>query len=135
MYADTDFFLALMKNKNWLKRRAEELYNTYEGEISTSGVTLVELLLLSSRYKLDPERLITDCLQLVEDIKGLPPKKALLAAHYMKEKNFSVFDAFHGAFAEEEIISSDKIYEKIGLKRIKLEEDADSGAEKCHRNG
>lgn len=122
MYADTDFFLALMKDKNWLKKRAKELYNTHEGDILTSGVTLVELLLLSSKYGLDPERLITDCIQLVEDIKGLQPKKALLAAHYMKEKNFTVFDALHGAYAKEEIISSDDVYEKIGLKRIKLEE-------------
>lgn len=122
MYADTDFFLALMKDTDWLKKRAKKLYNTNKGEISTSGVTLVELLLLSSKYGLDPERVIADCIQLIDDIQGIQPKKALLAAHYMKEKNFSVFDALHGAYAEDEIISSDDVYEKIGLTRIRLEE-------------
>lgn len=122
MYADTDFFLALMKDKDWLKKRAKELYNANKDQLFTSGITLVELLLLASKYELDPERVITDCIQLVEDIKGLQPKKALLAAHYMKEKNLSVFDALHGTYAEDKIISSDEMYEKIGLTRIKLEE-------------
>ncbi len=49
IYADTDFFLALLKPKDWLKQGAERLLVEHKGELVTSPVTLTELLLLGVR--------------------------------------------------------------------------------------
>jgi len=122
MYADTDFFLALLKKSDWLKNKAEDIYNKHKKEIWTSPITLIELLLLAERYSLDPEKLLVDVLQLVK-FKGGDPNTFLLAAHKMKEDKLNVFDALHVAFCgKDKIISSDKKYDKIGLERVKLEE-------------
>ena len=44
-------------------------------------------------------------------------------ADLMNKYNFTTFDAFHAMLCEGDIIiSSDKIYDKIGLKRVKIEE-------------
>ena len=121
MYADTDFFLALLKKGDWLKNGAEDIYRKHSKEIWTSPITLIELLLLAERYFLDPEDVIVDVLQLVE-LRGGEPNIFLLAAHRMKEDKLNVFDALHVAFCGKDmIISSDKKYDKIGLQRMKLE--------------
>ncbi len=54
-YADTDFFLALLKENGWLGKKAEKVLNDYKGGIWTSQWTLVELLLLSKKYGMNPE--------------------------------------------------------------------------------
>ena len=41
---------------------------------------------------------------------------------YILEDGVGVLDAFHAAHTEEAIISSDSVYDKLGLKRIRLEE-------------
>lgn len=122
MYADTDFFLALLKKDDWLKNKAEGIYHKHKEDIWTSPAAIIELLLLVERYSLDPEELLVDALQLAK-LKGSDPNVFLLAAHYMKELNLNVFDALHVAFCgKDKIISSDKKYDKIGLERVKLEE-------------
>jgi len=35
IYADTDFFLALLKEADWLQRRAKRVYEKYKGQITT----------------------------------------------------------------------------------------------------
>ena len=62
IYADTDFFLALLKDSDWLKQGAQHLAEQYKGKIWTSPPTLIELLLLAAEYHLDPERLLIDAL-------------------------------------------------------------------------
>ena len=47
VYADTDFFLALMKESDWLQEAAKRILEEYSDEIWTSPVTLIELLLLA----------------------------------------------------------------------------------------
>lgn len=43
VYADTDFFLALLKDTDWLKEKAISLAKKYEGQITTSEATFIEL--------------------------------------------------------------------------------------------
>ncbi len=121
IYADTDFFAALLKEDDWLKHRAQRLYQRHKGMIWTSPVTLIELLLLADEFKLDPERLLVDALA-IATFHGGDPHVLLLAAHYMKEKKSRVFDSLHAAFCgDDSIISSDKVFDKLGLRRIRLE--------------
>ena len=118
MYADTDFFLALLKGSDWLKANALRLLNKYKNNINTSEVTYVELMLLSQKYHLDPVSVVADVMAITKTSNPT----YLKAAYFIKENNVNVFDAFHAAHIEDEIISSDSVYDKLGIKRIRLEE-------------
>ncbi|MBI4451768.1 PIN domain-containing protein [Candidatus Woesearchaeota archaeon] len=120
MYADTDFFLALLKDDDWLKQRALRLLNHYRNELVTSVATVVELLLLCKRMDMDPEELLA-CVYELARIDGITEEQALRAAHYMKEYRFTALDALHASFCGGAIISSDHAYDRIGLTRIRLE--------------
>jgi predicted nucleic acid-binding protein len=88
IYADTDFFLALLKKDDWLKDRAEDIYRKNKRRIWTSPVTIIEMLLLAEEYKLDPERVVVDILEIAE-VKGVDINILLLASHLMKHKNLN----------------------------------------------
>ncbi|EEB73921.1 type II toxin-antitoxin system VapC family toxin [Thermococcus sp. AM4] len=117
VYADTDFFLALLKPNDWLKENARKLYEKYKGRITTSEATFLELLILSKRFNLDPLRLLAAVMAIIEEEN----EDYLRAAYYMKEHNLNPFDAVHAAKCGGVIISSDKAFDKLGIKRIKLE--------------
>ena len=120
-YADTDFFLALIKTTDWLKSPAKRLFEQYRDGLWTSVVTVIEMLLLSERMQLDPERIVMDVTEIAE-VRGVDRTKLLLAAHFMQENKMRTFDALHAAFAQgDEILSSDRVYDRVGLKRIPLE--------------
>lgn len=120
-YADTDFFLALIKTTDWLKSPAKRLFEQHRDRLWTSVVTVIEMLLLSERMQLDPERIVMDVTEIAE-VRGADRTKLLLAAHFMQENKLHTFDALHAAFAQgDEILSSDRVYDRIGLKRIPLE--------------
>ncbi len=122
IYADTDFFLALLKPTDWLKQRATRLLEKYRGQIRTSAATMIELLLLAAQYELDPERLLVDSLDIAQ-LEGSEPNAFLLAAHIMKKEGVGVFDSLHAAHCgDAEMISSDKVFDRLGLKRIPLEQ-------------
>ena len=129
VYADTDFFLALLKEKDWLQKSAIGLLEKYKGQLWTSPAALMELLLLSKRHEIDPEKLLTSGLEIAE-LRGGEPWAFLAAAHYMKERGIGAFDALHAAFCgkDSEMISSDSVFDKLGLKRIPLEAPAGSSA-------
>jgi predicted nucleic acid-binding protein len=122
IYADTDFFLALLKKQDWLQVPARRLLERYRGQLRTSPITLVELLLLAAEFGLDPERLILSVVELVELEEG-DPAYYLVAARHLKQHKMGVFDALHAAFCGRgnTILSSDKVFDKLGLKRIRLE--------------
>ena len=131
VYADTDFFLALMKKSDWLQEAAKRILEEYRDEIWTSPVTLLELLLLAEEYELDPERLLIDVLEIAK-LEGGETGPFISAARYLKEHKTGVFDALHAAFCAAggidcKIISSDKVFEKLGLERIPLESGVDKG--------
>ncbi|NJE47031.1 type II toxin-antitoxin system VapC family toxin [Thermococcus sp. GR7] len=117
VYADTDFFLALLKPSDWLKESARKIYERYRGEITTSEATFLELLILSKKFDLDPVRLLAAVMAII----GEENEDYLRAAYYMKEHGLNPFDAVHAAKCGGTIISSDKAFDKLGIKRIKLE--------------
>ena len=118
MYADTDFFLAILKGSDWLKRKALGILELYKDEITTSETTFIELMLLSNKYRLDPVELTSNVMILAH----IHDPTYLKAAYFIK-KGANVFDAFHAAHAGKQIISSDKVYDRLGFERIRLEED------------
>jgi predicted nucleic acid-binding protein len=117
IYADTDFFLALMEPSDWLKENGKRILKRYKGDITTSETTILELLIVAKKYNLDPVRVTAA----VMAITGIDDEVPLRAAYYMKEHGLNAFDAFHAAKCDGVIISSDRVYEKVGIKRIKLE--------------
>lgn len=122
IYADTDFFVALLKESDWLQKNAIRLYQKHKSEIATSCVTIIELLLVSKRYSLDPEQVLAAAFSIANNIEGIDSGTALLAAHYIKEKELGVFDALHAAYSNgAPIISSDKVFGSAGMSRIRLE--------------
>ena len=113
IYADTDFFLALLKEGDRLHNKALEILEKYKGRITTSIITFVELGLVSKKYNLD----VLKVFQAVMAICNIDDARLLKATLYIKE-GVGVFDAFHAAFAGEEIISSDHVYDRLGLRRV-----------------
>lgn len=122
IYADTDFFIALLKDGDWLQEKAIRLYKEHKKDISASTATIIELLLLSKRYRLDPEQILAAVFSIAKEVKGIDASTALLAAHYIKESDLNVFDALHAAYSKGgPIISSDKVFDSIGIPRIPIE--------------
>ncbi len=113
-YADTDFFLAILKDSDWLKENALKIIKTHE--IETSEVTYIELMLLAKKYNLDFIGVMKDVMAICNENNSM----YILAAEYINS-GVNVFDAFHAAHCNGEIISSDHIYDKLDILRIKLE--------------
>ncbi len=86
-------------------------------QITTSEVTFIELMLLAKRYNLDPVKITTS----VMAICNIDDERLLKAAIYIRDYGVGVFDAFHAAHCSGNIISSDSVFDKSGIKRIKLE--------------
>ncbi len=121
--ADTDFFLALFKESDWLKERALRRLSQYAGQLWTSAAGPLEVLLLAGRHGFRPERAMRDMIQLAE-IRGIDARLLLHAANLMEDLGFTAFDALHAAqciAAGDPILSSDHVYERIGVKRVPLE--------------
>lgn len=116
IYADTDFFLALIKPSDWLKENAQEILEKNQ-RITTSEATFIELALLAKKYNLDPVKITAS----VMAICGIEETTYLKAATYIREYGIGIFDAFNAAHCEGKIISSDSVYDKLGIERIKLE--------------
>lgn len=51
--ADTDFFIAFVKDDDWLQKRAETTATENERKINTSRATLLEPLMSSDRFEFD----------------------------------------------------------------------------------
>lgn len=124
MYAETDFFLALLKQENWLKNNAEKIYKEHKDEIWTSTHTLTELILLAYQDGKDPLEIVERASNLVEVREPQIGVAGYLSACYvMKKYGATPFDALHAIYCGgDKIISSDNKYDTIGLKRVKLEE-------------
>lgn len=119
-YADTDFFLALIKPSDWLKTGAQEIYNKHKENIETSVVTIIELMLVGDREKIDQELIIQSVFK-ISKVEGISKEDALSVAHLIKHEKIHVFDAFHAVLTKERsIISSDSVYDLLKIFRIKL---------------
>jgi predicted nucleic acid-binding protein len=121
IYADTDFFIALVKDDDWLQERAAAIALENEGEIYTSQATLLELLMISDRFEFDRMEALTYALE----IASIAEDEDVLfqAADYMEQNGLTAFDAYHVAYADEDpIISSDKACDEVTVDRIAIEE-------------
>ena len=125
LYADTDFFLALIKKDDWLKSHAEKIYKKYKNELWTSTLTLKELMLLAYRDNKDPTEIIEKAAELMEIREPDIGVEGHIAACYLiKKYQMTPFDALHAVLAQNDsIVSSDKKYDMLGLIRIKLEKE------------
>ncbi|AFZ74782.1 type II toxin-antitoxin system VapC family toxin [Natronobacterium gregoryi] len=121
IYADTDFFLALIKDDDWLQDRAATVAQENEGEIYTSRATLLELLVISNRFEFDRMEALAYALE----IATIPEDEDVLfqAVDYMEQNDLTPFDAYHVAYADEDpIVSSDKSFDEVTDDRLALEE-------------
>lgn len=120
MFADTDFLLALIKKSDWLKESAEDILEKQKGAISTSVSVIIELAIVCKRLGLDAQQTIAHALELAR-INESDCAACMRAAVYIGKYGLNVFDAFNAAYCgRDSIISSDSVYEKLGLERIKL---------------
>ncbi len=121
MFADTDFLLALLKDSDWLKRKAIKILNENKGKISTSISVMIELALICKRLKINTLEAFTNIFELI-NVNEETYSICMQAALYVEKYGLTVFDAFHAAFCGKDlIISSDSAYNRIGIKRINLE--------------
>jgi predicted nucleic acid-binding protein len=120
IYADTDFFIALVKNDDWLQQRATTIATEHEGEIYTSRATLLEILMISDRFEFDRMEALSYALE----IASVAEDEAVLfqAADYMEQYGLTAFDAYHLAYADHgPIISSDNSFDDVTDDRIPIE--------------
>ncbi|SNR25059.1 PIN domain-containing protein [Halorubrum vacuolatum] len=123
VFVETDFVIALVKNSDWLKGRAEEALESHD--VVTSPFSYLELLLIRERYEYDYPRLVANMLDIVPVRTDEERQIVLKAVHYYEE-GLTPFDAFHAATAETcgyPILSSDMAYEVVGSERLPLEPD------------
>jgi len=118
VYADTDFFVALVKDDDWLQENAVKILEENEGEIETSLPTFIELCFLAEDYDWDLERAVTNILQIAE--VDFQENVVYQALEYI-DQGLNVLDAFQLAKSKGSIISSDKEFDKIDVERIYLE--------------
>lgn len=127
MYADLDFWLALLKGDDWLADRAESLLNEHEDELEVSLATFIELFLIEERFAFDRERAVTAILELAA-YEGDP--NVIYQASENIDEGLDTFDAFHAALSGGDIISSDRVYDNLGgMRRVQLEPDVDEDPE------
>jgi len=122
VYADTDFLLALLKPDDWLKESAKKIFERYK-EIWTSETAILEVLFYIKNNKLDAIKYAASLVKLVK-IKNVDRKLIIQAAYYMKHEGLNPADSIHASYAKLEdvsIISSDDVYDKLGISRIKLQ--------------
>ena len=118
-YADSDFFLALLKDSDWLKEKAKRIYEENKNSIYVSPFTIVELMVVCVRENIPIKETIFQISRIAE-LEFIKWNLFFKSVEYI-EQGASIFDSLLMAFAgESEIISSDKIYEKFGFKVIDL---------------
>lgn len=122
MYADTDFWTALMKDDDWLADQAEQLLTEHRGELEVSLATFIELFLIEDDYAFGREPAITSIFELADT--DVNPNVVYQASEYVDE-GLSPFDAFHAALADDAILSSDRAFDEIEVERVQLEPGTD----------
>ncbi|MEK6898704.1 MAG: PIN domain-containing protein [Nanoarchaeota archaeon] len=118
-YADSDFFLALLKDSDWLKSNAKKIYEENKGEIYVTPFTIAELMIVCIREGI-PLRETIFQISRIASLDFVKWDLFFRAIEYI-EQGATVFDALLMAFAgENKIISSDNVYENFGFKVIDI---------------
>lgn len=121
MFADTDFILALVKDSDWLKENAVKILKENNGKINTSISVMIEVALMCKKFKINVMNTFAHIFEII-NVDEETYSVCMRAALYMEKYNLNVFDAFHASsYKDEKIISSDDVYERVGIERVKLE--------------
>jgi len=121
-YADTDFFLALMKESDWLKEKAKEIYKKNAGNIFVTPFTIVEVMVICKRENIQLKQTLFQISRIAK-LDLISWNIFFKACNYIEE-GATIFDSLLMSFCgENTIISSDKIYKKFGFKVISLGKD------------
>jgi len=121
VYVETDYLLALAKDSDWLKDRAEE--GLEARDVVTSAYSYLEILLIGERHEFDYGKLFSNMLAVVP-VETDEERQIVLKAVKYFEDGMTAFDAFHAAAAEgrgHPILSSDSAYENVDPERLALE--------------
>jgi predicted nucleic acid-binding protein len=119
MYADTDFILGLIKEKDWLKEASEKVYRQHEDEIWTSRYVMIEILMVAYREGWNCEEILANVEELIEVRDNV--EKVFQASVLVEENNITPVDALNIIKSgEDAIISSDQVYDQHS-ERVKLE--------------
>lgn len=122
MYADTDFWVAILKEDDRLGSRAEARLDEYRDELEVSLATFIELFLIEERYAFDRERA---ALAIFELANATVAEGVLFQASAYIDDGLNTFDAFHAALAGDAVLSSDRAFDTIGIERVPLESPAE----------
>ena len=114
-YADTEFLVAICNSDDRLNSRASKALESYKGETYTSILTLVELALDRVRKEVPMEEMIASVL-FIARLTGAGDYDTIVAAHPIDHEKAGVFDSFHSSLCEGDIIRSDHMYDKPGVK-------------------
>ena len=119
-YADTDFFLALMKDSDWLKEKAKQVYEKNKENLFVSPFTVAEIMIISKRENISLRETIIQISRIAR-LEGFPWEIFFKSCEFV-EKGATIFDSLLMAMCSEndQIISSDNIYEKFSFKVIDL---------------
>jgi|SRR3989338_9251607 len=119
-YADTDFFLALMKGSDWLKDRAKQIYKGNKEQIFISPFTIAEIMIVCRREDIPIKETIVQISRIAK-LENMDWVIFLKACDYV-ERGATIFDSLLMAHLDENdlIISSDRIYEKFGFNVLDL---------------
>jgi predicted nucleic acid-binding protein len=119
-YADTDFFLALIKNSDWLKEKAKSIYERNKDNLFVSPFTIAEIMIICKRMNIPLKETLAQISRIAR-LEGFAWATFFKACDFI-EKGANIFDSLLMALCSENdcIISSDNIYEKFGFNIIDL---------------
>jgi len=119
-YADTDFFLALIKESDWLKEKARQVYQQNKEDIWISPFTIAEIMIICKRESISLKETLIQISRIAK-LEHLSWDMYLKSCDYI-EQGATIFDSLLMALCSEkdQIISSDTIYEKFGFSVIDL---------------
>ena len=119
-YADSDFFLGLMKDSDWLKEKAKKVYNQNKNEIYVSPFTIAEIMIVCKREEIPIKEALIQ-ISRISKLENISWNVFFTACDYI-EKGATIFDALVMSFCgkENQIISSDNVYKKFGFDVIDL---------------
>lgn len=123
-YADSDFFLALIKNSDWLKEKVEKVYEKNKGEIWVTPFTVAEIMIVCKREEIPMSEVLIQISRIAK-LDCVSWDVFFRACDYI-EKGATIFDSLIMGFCiqnkDNKIISSDKVYKKFGFDIINLNE-------------
>jgi len=119
-YADTDFFLALMKNSDWLKDKAKQVYEKNKENLFVSPFTIAEIMIICKREEIPIKETLLQISRIAK-LDSISWDVFFKACDFIEE-GATIFDSLLMAHVSQgdQIISSDNIYEKFGFDVVDL---------------